>query len=277
MFDEKNEMTLITHFRTKKHIVVASDGMSIRNYEKTYGNGRKIFTIKNNVLIANYGNVPHEIDNLLKSNTSLNYFLGRLDKIVSEKYPCFGLLVIDNKSSILYHKTSNIKKDINKIELEFNEFPKKPIKREFLLDELKDSAKDVVFFNEQLNDKGLIDYSHKNLLLNTFKDKFYEVLQTSDFCIESFNSINKIKETIIKFYDDVYSNKTKHKDIISGIIHLIIKIKNNDRIIFDETYPRKCCYQADYTNRDIINNVNDKIDPNFLFEYKEDFEKDNPL
>lgn len=224
-------MTLITHFRTKKYAIFASDSMQRNELTGKVTQSQKIFKFGNNHLLATYGNVFDEVDKFIKKgNHSKERLISILKKheesakemlIKKEEHTSgIGCLLISKNKSTLISKwyiwlDSNM--PLYRIELRVNNEFCYPLGDQIIKNDLEIICSNPVFFNEILESNNrVVNKSWYSNIIKCFNDSLPE----PEFTLNKIEDISVIIEVIKRFYLSVYENKNLHQGIIGGDIWL---------------------------------------------------------
>lgn len=217
-------MTLITHFRTEKYAVVASDSMEIENKHITQFS-RKIFIDNSNTIYGIYGNsLGKQFDGFLQTsnNLSIEEIKEEVKKYIPEnKLSLMGLLRVAKDESKLFHITlcERTKQLIHEeYDLFGNSGWETPSSSLDLQCNRQIIIKNPIFFNERIKveKEEQIDIDYYKHICKIF-------FQSCDATKASrLNTIEDIEEFIFKSYDRINNSFDLLGRTISGDTFLVI-------------------------------------------------------
>ena len=238
-------MTLITHFRTKTHIVVASDSMETRPIGRYFNEGMeswvfskedKLIVNKEGEIVALYGrNIISDEELHLLSREDIRARLLAIQ--VERDDSSTGILFVCIERSYLIYRFPGVDKFVIIYEVlmknSFFDFPNEESvsNNKEVEEKLQILINQPVFFNEQFYKNVIAGrrkflYSHQKLLSESFIKTFESIWPEFDLDIESTEQ--QIIDLIISFYDKVYSDWKQHRDCIGGDIQISITNQNGE-------------------------------------------------
>lgn len=231
-------MTLITHFRTKNHVIVASDSMETKQRGRHYkfSKEEKIIVNKHSGIVALYGrNIICEEELHMLSPELIQE---RLMTIPLEKDDSStGILIVGIEKTHLIYRFPGEDKFVTFSEISMKnpyfDYPDEEsiqtnveveTKLQFLFNQ-------PVFFNEQFYKnpnagRRKFLFSHQKLLSENFINTYENIWPEFDLDLESTEE--QIIDLTISFYDKVYSDWKLHRDCIGGDIQIAIMNQNGD-------------------------------------------------